>query len=59
MNYNTRVPPRWIKQDSPQAASLRRSTLTSLGLRFNGFLEWFGELGILSGRDAGGGKKSA
>jgi phospholipid/cholesterol/gamma-HCH transport system permease protein len=46
MTYNTRVPRRWTSQDAPQAASLMRSTLTSLWSPVNGFLEWFGELGI-------------
>src|SRR3984893_5706412 len=46
MIYNTRVPRRWASPDAPQAASLMRSTLTSLWSPVNGFLEWFGELGI-------------
>jgi phospholipid/cholesterol/gamma-HCH transport system permease protein len=45
MNDNSPVPG-WIRPDAPQAASLTRSTFTSLWRPFNGFLEWFGELGI-------------
>jgi phospholipid/cholesterol/gamma-HCH transport system permease protein len=46
MNYNARLPSRWINQGPPQATSLVRSVLTSLWTPINGFLEWFGELGI-------------
>jgi phospholipid/cholesterol/gamma-HCH transport system permease protein len=37
-----------ISQDVPQAPSLMRATLSSLWSPFNGFLEWFGELGIFA-----------
>jgi phospholipid/cholesterol/gamma-HCH transport system permease protein len=46
MSYNAGIPRRWISQDAPQATSRMRSTLTSLWSPINGFLEWFGELGI-------------
>jgi phospholipid/cholesterol/gamma-HCH transport system permease protein len=46
MTYDTKAPSRWIDQEAPQAASPVRSTLTSLWSPVNGFLEWFGELGI-------------
>src|SRR5271156_56616 len=46
MSDNTRAPSRWISQDVPQATSLIRSTFTALWSPINGFLEWFGELGI-------------
>ena len=36
----------WIGQDAPQAPSPVRSTLASLWNPINGFLEWFGELGV-------------
>ena len=36
----------WIGQDAPQARSLTRSIRASLWNPINGFLEWFGELGI-------------
>lgn len=46
MNYNARLPSRWIHQAPPQATSVVRSVLASLWIPINGFLEWFGELGI-------------
>jgi phospholipid/cholesterol/gamma-HCH transport system permease protein len=46
MSYTAKIPPSSISQDAPQAASLVRATLTSLWSPVNGFLEWFGELGI-------------
>ena len=48
MSYDAKVSRRWIGQDAPQAASLMRSALTSLWSPVNGFLEWFGELGIFA-----------
>jgi phospholipid/cholesterol/gamma-HCH transport system permease protein len=48
MSYNTRLPSRWISQAPPQATSLIRSAFTSLWTPINGFLEWFGELGIFA-----------
>jgi phospholipid/cholesterol/gamma-HCH transport system permease protein len=46
MPYDTKAPSRWIDQDAPQAASPVRSVFTSVWRPINGFLEWFGELGI-------------
>src|ERR1700680_162811 len=46
MNYTTKVPRHWTSQDAPKAASLMRSAFASLWSPVNGFLEWFGELGI-------------
>jgi phospholipid/cholesterol/gamma-HCH transport system permease protein len=50
MSYNIRAPTRSISQDAPQAESLIRSALTLLWSPVNGFLEWFGELGIFAWR---------
>jgi phospholipid/cholesterol/gamma-HCH transport system permease protein len=46
MSSNAKVPPNWIGQDAPEATSLTRSIFDSLWSPINGFLEWFGELGI-------------
>lgn len=46
MSHNAKVPRLWVSQDALQVASLTRSTLTALWSPLNGFLEWFGELGI-------------
>jgi phospholipid/cholesterol/gamma-HCH transport system permease protein len=46
MPYDTKAPSHWIDQDAPQAASPVRSVFTSVWRPINGFLEWFGELGI-------------
>src|ERR1700730_16567309 len=46
MNYTTNVPPHWTSQDAAKAPSLIRSTLSLLWSPINGFLEWFGELGV-------------
>ena len=48
MSHNASIPHRLISQDVTQAPSLMRATLTSLWSPFNGFLEWFGELGIFA-----------
>jgi len=46
MSYTAKIPSGSISQDAPEATSLLRATLTSLWSPINGFLEWFGELGI-------------
>jgi phospholipid/cholesterol/gamma-HCH transport system permease protein len=46
MSYNARVPLDGIGQDAPEAAPLAPSFLHSVWNPINGFLEWFGELGI-------------
>jgi phospholipid/cholesterol/gamma-HCH transport system permease protein len=46
MNYTTKVPRHWTRQDAAKASSLIRSTLSLLWSPINGFLEWFGELGV-------------
>ena len=46
MSHNASIPHRLISQDVPEAPSLMRATMSSLWSPFNGFLEWFGELGI-------------
>ena len=48
MSHNASIPHRLISQDVPQVPSLVRTTLASLWSPFNGFLEWFGELGIFA-----------
>jgi len=48
VSHNASIPHRLISQDVPQGPSLMRATLTSLWSPFNGFLEWFGELGIFA-----------
>src|SRR5271170_1955255 len=46
MSHNAKDARLWIGQDAPQGASLIRPALASLWSPINGFLEWFGELGI-------------
>ncbi len=46
MSHNAKDSRLWISQDTPQVASTMRSSLASLWSPLNGFLEWFGELGI-------------
>src|SRR5271167_2602977 len=48
MSYYAKVSHRWTSQDAPQGTSLTQSALTSLWSPINGFLEWFGELGIFA-----------
>jgi phospholipid/cholesterol/gamma-HCH transport system permease protein len=48
MSDNAKVPHSWISEDAPQAASLMRSIVTSVWSPINGFLEWFGELGMFA-----------
>ncbi|MGC2671944.1 MAG: ABC transporter permease [Candidatus Acidiferrum sp.] len=48
MSHNVGIPHRLISQDVPHAPSLIRGTFTSLWSPFNGFLEWFGELGLFA-----------
>ena len=46
MSYNPTVPDRLASQDAPQGASVAGSALASIWSPVNGFLEWFGELGM-------------
>jgi phospholipid/cholesterol/gamma-HCH transport system permease protein len=46
MNSNAKVPLADLSTDAPQAAPLMPSAFASLWNPINGFLEWFGELGI-------------
>jgi phospholipid/cholesterol/gamma-HCH transport system permease protein len=46
MSLNANNSRLWIDQDTPQTASRVRSTLAWLWNPINGFLEWFGQLGI-------------
>jgi phospholipid/cholesterol/gamma-HCH transport system permease protein len=48
VSHNASIPHRLISQDVPHAPSVVRATLSSLWNPFNGFLEWFGELGIFA-----------
>jgi phospholipid/cholesterol/gamma-HCH transport system permease protein len=48
VSHNASIPHRLISQSVPQAPSVMRATLSSLWNPFNGFLEWFGELGIFA-----------
>jgi len=48
VSHNASIPHRLISQNVPQAPSLMRATLTSLWSPFNGFFEWFGELGLFA-----------
>ncbi|MGB2669622.1 MAG: ABC transporter permease [Candidatus Acidiferrum sp.] len=48
MSHNASIPHRLISQDVPQTPSLMRATLASIWSPFNGFLEWFGELGFFA-----------
>jgi phospholipid/cholesterol/gamma-HCH transport system permease protein len=46
MSDNTKISRLWVGHDAPQGTSLVQSSLASLWSPINGFLEWFGELGI-------------
>src|SRR4029077_8305745 len=46
--HNPSIPHRLIGHDAPPAPSLVRATISSLWSPINGFLEWFGELGLFS-----------
>jgi phospholipid/cholesterol/gamma-HCH transport system permease protein len=48
VSHNASIPHRLIGQDAPPAPSLVRATFTLLWTPVNGFLEWFGELGLFS-----------
>ena len=48
MSHNPSIPHRLISQDVQAAPSVVRATLASLWNPFNGFLEWFGEIGIFA-----------
>jgi phospholipid/cholesterol/gamma-HCH transport system permease protein len=52
VSHNASIPHRLISQDVPQAPSQMRATLASIWSPFNGFLEWFGELGLFAWRVA-------
>jgi phospholipid/cholesterol/gamma-HCH transport system permease protein len=46
MSHHAKVSRLWVGQDAPQGAPPTRLNLASLWGPINGFLEWFGELGI-------------
>jgi len=46
MSDNAKISRLWVGHDAPQGTSLVQSSLASLWSPINGFLEWFGELGI-------------
>ena len=48
MSHNPSIPHRLISQDSPEAPSLVQAILASVWSPVNGFLEWFGELGLFA-----------
>jgi phospholipid/cholesterol/gamma-HCH transport system permease protein len=48
MSHDAKVPQSWISQDAPEATSLMRSIVTYTWSPVNGFLEWFGELGMFA-----------
>lgn len=48
MSHNPNIPHRLISQDAPQAPSFARATFTAVWNPINGFLEWFGELGLFA-----------
>lgn len=48
MSHNPSIPHRLISQDAPEAPSLVQATLASVWSPVNGFLEWFGELGLFA-----------
>ena len=48
MSHNPNIPHRLISQDAPQAPSFARATFTAIWNPINGFLEWFGELGLFA-----------
>ena len=47
---DVRVPSRWIIEETPQPVSFVQSVLAAIWSPINGFLEWFGELGIFTWR---------
>ena len=48
MSQDARNPTRWISPDAGNAPSLLVATLHSVWGLFNGFLEWFGDLGLFA-----------
>jgi phospholipid/cholesterol/gamma-HCH transport system permease protein len=48
VSHNPSIPHRLISQDAPEAPSLVQATLASVWSPVNGFLEWFGELGLFA-----------
>jgi len=48
VSHNPSIPHRLISQDSPEAPSLVQAILASVWSPVNGFLEWFGELGLFA-----------
>jgi phospholipid/cholesterol/gamma-HCH transport system permease protein len=50
MSQDARVPSRWITEQTPEPASVVQSALATVWNPVNGFLEWFGELGIFAWR---------
>jgi phospholipid/cholesterol/gamma-HCH transport system permease protein len=48
VSHNPSIPHRLISQDAPQAPSFARATFTAVWNPINGFLEWFGELGLFA-----------
>jgi phospholipid/cholesterol/gamma-HCH transport system permease protein len=48
VSHNPNIPHRLISQDAPQAPSFARATFTAVWNPINGFLEWFGELGLFA-----------
>src|ERR1700689_3733198 len=46
MSHHAKVSRLWVGQDAPQGAPPTQLKLASLWGPINGFLEWFGELGI-------------
>ena len=48
MSHNPSIPHRLISQDAPQAPSFARATFAAVWSPINGFLEWFGELGLFA-----------
>ena len=46
MSHNAKISRLWVGHDALQGTSLVQSSLASLWSPINGFLEWFGELGI-------------
>jgi phospholipid/cholesterol/gamma-HCH transport system permease protein len=48
VSHDARISRRWISPDARQATSAMQSTLTSVGSLTNGFLEWFGDLGLFA-----------
>jgi phospholipid/cholesterol/gamma-HCH transport system permease protein len=48
VSHNPSIPHRLISQDAPEVPSLVQATLASVWSPVNGFLEWFGELGLFA-----------